>query len=226
MSLTYDSYAGSDIVRVFVGKERKLYNFHKDLLTSRCPFFEKCLTPWFPEGVSNTVMLEDDNIQAFDHFFNWIYAHSLEVDIKLPFAPVYILADKFCMAEFKNAIVDAAIAYCEDKNPVPIEQCNLLVRHELWDSRLMWFFIQQMTFLVAKDPLLLIMGPKERFMDVFGRRLDDTDNKSVIRRCLVDLEDQLVDNARGKLKSPVELLGRCWFHEHEEILCWRAWDGT
>lgn len=68
-SLIPHSHAGSETVKVFVGKERKLYNFHKTLLTSRCPFFAKFLNPSSAEGGSNAVELEDESTEAFDHLF-------------------------------------------------------------------------------------------------------------------------------------------------------------
>lgn len=196
-----------------MGKERKLYNFHKALLTSRCPFFEGCLNPSFPEGASSEVVLEDDSAETFDHFFHWIYFQDLKVTAEFPFAAVYILADKFCMEEFKNATVDAVRVHnCPYVETV--QQCNLLVSHNLSNSLLTQFFIRRMTSLIVLNATSFDMATEE-FLKAFGKLLGDAE---VLGRFLCDLEDQLRDKELEIFTHPSDW-GRCLYHEHKRTAC-------
>jgi hypothetical protein len=151
-SLTRHSHAGSDIVRVLVGRGRKLYICHK-MLTSHRPFSAKYLKPPFLEGVSNEAVLEDERARehSTNFFFQRVYTQTIETQTQteIPFAAVYILADKFCMGAFKNAIVDAAVDYCERK-PMHLEGLTLLVGHNLSSSHLAGVFLNKITLDIVK----------------------------------------------------------------------------
>jgi BTB/POZ domain len=108
--LTLLSYVKSKIIKVFVGKERILYNLHKTLLCDECPFFERCLNSGFKESRTGEVILTEDSVKAFDRFVEWVYNHKLHAeDENFPLAETYTLADKSGMEALKNVIVDAAI---------------------------------------------------------------------------------------------------------------------
>lgn len=111
------SFATSQIVTVFVGPGRRPFYLHKDLLLQKCPFFEKCLKDSSNAGHENEVPLAEDSSVAWARFSDWMYRDEIieledeEENNVLSFARTYVLADKFCMTSFKNAIVDACRAY-------------------------------------------------------------------------------------------------------------------
>lgn len=93
---------------MFVGNERKLYNLHESLLCQKCPFFEKCLNGPFEESSAREVNLKEEDPNTFDQFVLWIYDQPLTVEVSQGLARTYIMADKFLMEGFKNAVVDRA----------------------------------------------------------------------------------------------------------------------
>jgi hypothetical protein len=199
LSLRSHSHARSKTVKVLVGKERQPYHFHKTLLASRCPYFAKCLNPSFPEGLSDEVVLEDETCEAFDHFFHWIYLRKLATETKIPFGAVYILADKFCMEALQNAIVNAAIEYCE-KNSVPLKELDLLVRNDLVDSALVSVFLGLITSDIA-DRCGSWYRSDEESLICFGYALS---NPKVMLQFLSNLDEAFTYTGAGDFATASE----------------------
>lgn len=132
----FKSHASSGIVKVFAGKERRLYQLHKTLLCHESPYFEKCLNPAWSEGTTGEVTLEEDPVEAFDHFVDWIYSHKIANDMDEPFGETYMLADKFGMEAFKNDIVDAATGATYDWDVFPSNCLKSLFNNHLGESQL------------------------------------------------------------------------------------------
>jgi hypothetical protein len=99
---------GSDIVKVFVGQERQLYQLHKTLLCAKYPYFQKCLGSNFEEGCQGEVVLEEENPCLFDNLVLWLYSQPLtkEAFDEAVGVRAYLLADRFCMEGFRHYIVD------------------------------------------------------------------------------------------------------------------------
>jgi BTB/POZ domain len=164
------------MVQVFVGEQRKLYVFHKGLLTSRCPYFEKCLAPSFPEGRNNEVVLEEENCEEFDYFFDWIYTEQVEVTDKIPIAALYVLANRFCMEGFEKSIVNALPKYFR-YHEAPIEQLAPLVNHNLYESPLAIALMERIAYeldhqqrdIASKSSTALfdVLGPGEAWTTFF-----------------------------------------------------------
>jgi hypothetical protein len=196
------------MVKVLVGMERQPYHFHRTLLASRCPYFAKCLNPSFPEGLSNEVVLEDETCEVFDHFFNWIYFQKLATETKIPFGAVYILADKFCMEALQNAIVNAAIEYCE-KNPVPLKELDLLVRNDLFDSALASVFLGLITSDIAERCGSRYRSDEESLI-CFGHALS---NPRVMLQFLSNLDEAFTYTEAGDFAT-ASGRGYSFFRQH------------
>jgi BTB/POZ domain len=108
VSLTTASHTTSEIIKVYVAKERKLYNRYRSLLCQKCPFFDKCLNNPFKEGESHEVNLEEEGVTTFEQFVLWIYNQPLIAINSWALATAYILADTLMMESFKNSLVDKA----------------------------------------------------------------------------------------------------------------------
>lgn len=127
--------------------DRKLYNLHKNLLCSESRFFQGCLQHGFSEGKNNEVILEDDDVDAFELFIGWVYTHEVAPlhDINIIFGEAYILADRFCMEAFKNAITDSAR---ESLTVKFVQPKDIIILHSRGysDGRLTNYLIDQMAF--------------------------------------------------------------------------------
>lgn len=218
------------MVKVLVGKDRKVYTFHKTLLTSRCPFFEKCLAEdSLSEGNTNEmvfedddtvlknddvvfenddVVLENDDVDTFNHFFRWIYLGKIESQLTIPLGRLYALADRFCMESFKNALVDTAMISCR-KLPVPMHDLNLLVKQGLVDSQLATFFLEQLAYEMKMQECDLEAEDEDEQAQ-FSELLSNTE---AMVEFLRTLGTHYFLHGRDEISSPAE--GRaCAFHEH------------
>jgi BTB/POZ domain len=201
------SHAGSDSVKVLVGEQRKTYMFHKTLLTSRCPYFAKCLAPSFPEGRLNEVVLEEESCEAFDHFFDWIYTEQVDRKKMVPFGALYMLADRFCMEAFKNSIADTLMEYCASRL-VPLKELTPLVNHGLSRSRL----VEVLMVHTAIDIVLWDNDPDDEHLTSLGNLFRDT---KVLGRFIDILERAFRSHGEGELTSAADI-NRCYFHDHKE----------
>jgi BTB/POZ domain len=83
----------------------------KPLLRRESLFFECCLKEGFAEARISEIILEEDDLEIFAEVVKWIYTHRIEeakMDDTHHFWNIYILADRFGMEAFKNAVVEGA----------------------------------------------------------------------------------------------------------------------
>ncbi|EXJ90017.1 hypothetical protein A1O3_03085 [Capronia epimyces CBS 606.96] len=101
-------FAFSDIISVFVGQNKLEYRLHEAILTTKSPFFEKCLCSGMKEQQEKKVYLPDVNPSEFDIMIMWMYTEKVNPgrDNAL-ITGVYLLADRFCMPDLQNGLVDA-----------------------------------------------------------------------------------------------------------------------
>ena len=196
LSLTFPSHAGSEMVKVLAGEQRKTYIFHKTLLTSRCPYFEKCLTGYFSEGRNNEVVLGEENCEEFDHLFRWIYTGQLDLNIKLPFGGLYVLANRFCMEKFKSLIVDALINYLRDHD-APVDELSPLAEHHLPSSPPAILLMRQIAYELAAQHDSLYVERLRALCDALG----DTEAMAEFFDMLADMFHR---KAAGVLTNPAD----------------------
>jgi nitrogenase subunit NifH len=143
-----------------------------------------------------------------------VYTQTIETETgtEIPFAAVYILADKFFMEVFKNAIVDAAIDYCEHK-PVRLEGLTLLIGHNLSSSHFVGVFLNKITLDIVKRCGSRYSRDEEQ-PRTFSNLLGDT---KVMRQFLPLLNNAIANNNYAAAKRHRDY-GRCFHHEHRETL--------
>ena len=77
----------------------------KEILISRCPFFEKCLNAQMKEAEENAVSLPEEEPQVFRAVVYWLYGTSVFSCTSVQhLVKLYNLADKFDMPELQNTI--------------------------------------------------------------------------------------------------------------------------
>ena len=73
----------SDLVHVKVGPEEQSFFLHYDLLAQSSSYFTHALKSCWIEGQTKTVKLEDDDVEAFKIFANWLYFRRIEGSQKI-----------------------------------------------------------------------------------------------------------------------------------------------
>jgi len=142
------------MVTVFVGAKRKAYSLHKDLLVERCPFFEKCLKDSYKEGRENQVYLVEESPAVFDRFVTFIYHNHVDKIVTSPdnslAVRAFVLADKFCMAKFQNALIDAIACFYETYD-VSVPDLDFINGHVLSNSKIKALLIDQMAYDIIRS---------------------------------------------------------------------------
>ncbi|KAF7956580.1 hypothetical protein EAE96_003914 [Botrytis aclada] len=96
------------MVDIRVGEELELFRVHKSLLCTRVPYFNKMFNSGFSESKTNSAVLREDNTEAFDVLVGWVYSNRLPpYDNSWDPVEVYILADKICLTELMDEVMDA-----------------------------------------------------------------------------------------------------------------------
>ena len=121
--LTVISLFASPLVTLQVGPAKQLVNAHKAIL-SNIDYFAACIAPdRFIEGESNSVALPEDEFDAIVQVIHYLYTGKLEhpVSDRMSeeerrgtaglYRKTYIAADKLCMEELCNFIMDWFINY-------------------------------------------------------------------------------------------------------------------
>jgi hypothetical protein len=109
------SFSISEIVTVLVGKNKRPYYLHKDILVNNSEFFRKCLSIGMAEQTHGRIELPEDSCRGFDILVQWLYSKTVshvfkyeDVDLAIR---AYVLADKYAMHQACNSIIDALKAY-------------------------------------------------------------------------------------------------------------------
>jgi hypothetical protein len=133
--LTQYSALGHEIVILVVGAEKKLFTLHKKLLCDRSEYFSKAFGGQFKEAIEGRMELPNDTPAAIDCLVTWLYWD------KMPTAPsfygdaveksynycktvlyaAYILAEKLCLHDMANKVMDKIQDFQYVTVPEPIE---------------------------------------------------------------------------------------------------------
>jgi hypothetical protein len=93
-------------VKVFVGKERKLWVLSEEFLCDRVEFFKLMFKSNFKEGHEKEVYLEEDDPETFAKFVDWLFSTFGNVD-SLQACKLFVLADKMGVEDLKNSIMSS-----------------------------------------------------------------------------------------------------------------------
>lgn len=119
------------MIDLYVGPEEKLFRIHRGILCDKVPYFQKMFSSGFIEGQEGQAFFPEDDPEAFDLLNGWVYFGTLR-PFKFTLHPppaspscnwdmvqLYCLADKFCLPELMDRIVDANSAECRSSNISP-----------------------------------------------------------------------------------------------------------
>jgi hypothetical protein len=125
------------MVDIYVGPSKKLFRLYKARLCSRIPYFDKMFNGNFKEASDNVAYLGEDDPASFDLLADWAN-HPMtskssrrirelttvkhkEGNEVASWDPVgfYSLAEKYCLPDMQDIIMDALIQYHKERNELP-----------------------------------------------------------------------------------------------------------
>lgn len=118
LSLTYGSL-GTTMTTLVVGPDELEYCVHRDLLSSRSPYFAAAAKEEWKEGQDCRVPLPDDEHVAVEFYVQWIYAGKIfsrpsandeDSTELLDLVGAFIFGEKVQDADFRDAVIDSLIA--------------------------------------------------------------------------------------------------------------------
>ena len=121
---------GSETVKLYVGPTNALFCVHKKLLCDRVPYFAKMFSGRFKEASETSASFPEDSVQSFDLLLTWVYYRKIrKVELKPKVGKVreicwnwinfYSLAEKFCIDELMDLILDTIRALDRVSNTLP-----------------------------------------------------------------------------------------------------------
>lgn len=161
------------IVSILVGQQRSQYSAHKEILITRCPFFAKCLSVGMKEANSNEVEFPDDTCLAFNLFFLWIYFEQAPVpnshEDVLGAMHAWILADKFCMCDWQNVLIDGIMVFWSKTGMAP-GHLSWLCDHSGHSSAIFELGMNQLIWNLAHTPKVYEDGWAVDLEDLLTKR--------------------------------------------------------
>ena len=144
------SAANSPTATILVGPDQQAYVLNEELLTRKCPFFDKCLKATYKEGKEDLVHLPEDSPAAFGSFVKWISKTKTSrctdwTDVDLA-VETYVLADKLCMSAFQSAPVDSIRAYRRHNMAFRPSALAYISENSAPNSKLKAFLLDQNVF--------------------------------------------------------------------------------
>ena len=120
------------MVVVRVGPSKHEFFVHKGLLSHHCLYFKNLFEGIWRNG-SGLDLIDDDDVDAFKAYFNWLYEHRLpdvakDLDLEnrehrtqiwIQLSKIYVLGDKLQIPALKNAATNSMIDYFIRFNKAP-----------------------------------------------------------------------------------------------------------
>ena len=144
----------SEVIQLREVPERKMHTAHKAVLT-HIALFDECLNGRFQEAAASVVDLPDENPLVIDRVLPYLYNGRLQDteeasdDLKSArrftgvLMQLFILADKWCMEELGNSLINRWIVHYETWTAYWLDICSLR-EHGLADCRTRRMVLPQM----------------------------------------------------------------------------------
>ncbi|KAL2072719.1 hypothetical protein VTL71DRAFT_12062 [Oculimacula yallundae] len=222
----------NELVTIYVGPKRKEFLLHKNLLCKSSDYFDKAFNSNFQEAEKGTMFLPEDNPEAFALFVNWLYRSTIPAGNAqshvFRLADLYILADKICLVDLKDEVMDIiqdiAFKYkLDDVELVPL-------MHKLWKSSMPYHGLTKFCNLAIVDSIM----DNARYLndEAKDQLITDTDMKTLweISKNNYQAFHDAINRVQESLKASEggswdcrkrmadDGLHRCYFHCHADNL--------
>lgn len=128
------------IIKVIVGPEGATREFqvYRGLICHHSEYFDRMLNGSFREAQSESLRLEEVQVEMFHHFYDWMNTGAFDIDgytkdeirskTSLPevIAKLYIFADYHVVHSLKNAALDCMYLLMESEQLVPANNSPLI----------------------------------------------------------------------------------------------------
>lgn len=118
-----------------VGSSKIIYHVHLSPICDASPVFKAAFAGEFSESNTHTMHLPDDDVEAFDHFTQWLYGREciimsifiswLGAEAISPYfmqlAKLYVFADKYDVEKLKHHVIDCFLEgskICHGHGPI------------------------------------------------------------------------------------------------------------
>ncbi|KAF7863069.1 hypothetical protein EAF04_007152 [Stromatinia cepivora] len=210
-------FAGATMVDIHVGTDENSAHFklHKSILCTKVPYFENMFNTRFMEGTTNFATLPEDDPELFNILVSWIYSGQIHALHDRPEHAsmwldwdFYVLADKFCLPDLMDQILDVYLLSMSKGKWMPIvsvlqrmHDCS--IRESSGMSRLVAAFVCYIlcTYRATKDEE---NWPTEELHTLLGNNED----------LRLQVCKTLRAHPRGTLFHDPRIGPYCDFHEH------------
>ena len=130
------------MIDVLVGPTEKLFRVHKQIICQKIPFFYSMFNGAWKQPGQTSVTLPEDSPPEFGLLLGWIYQSSVRpltvepgrIQCSYNEFKFYALADKYCLPELKNDIMDMLISYFDKSSQLPAPSMILSVYANMPDG--------------------------------------------------------------------------------------------
>jgi len=223
-STPYMDEIGTEMADIYVGPSKKLFRLYKTKLCSRIPYFDKMFNGGLRKASDNNVAyLEEDDPASFDLLADWVNHPTTSKSSRRiremttvkhkegnemaswDAVGFYSLAEKYCLPELQDSIMDTLIQYHKERNELP--SVNFVFRackHTSAGSLLARYCVESILYVVGEA------GEDDRW---------STKEVARLFRELPTFASEYVAVQRnkgldGRRKDPRYAI-RCYFHIHD-----------
>ncbi|KAE9381259.1 hypothetical protein N431DRAFT_3095 [Stipitochalara longipes BDJ] len=214
---------GTEIVTIHVGPKRKAFSVHKKLICDRSDYFSKAFNGSFKEA-EGVMYLPDENTTAFDSFVTYLYQdripqYTASAEVlagnfeRKKLYPLFILAEKYCMNELANMVMDAIQDFAEKYRFTPSASNTRFVYNNTHESsKLRLYCVLAHLARFATKPY-----QEEKALEI----ADFAGSFGCFARDFVQLQWKHQTGLRkptinAQVRNDEDGFGRCVFHTHAE----------
>lgn len=187
-----------------MGRQKKLYHVHEDLLCHHSAYFRGVFQGRFEEGRTKTLELEDEKSAIVELLIEWLYYSRIDFEpgktTTINFVKLWIFADKCLMPDLKNYAIDLLHTHSFREDVIVLRPSFPWIwEHTGDDSKLRDFLVDR------------IIYRNRSFKQYFANIHDDTFPHSMLMQILLRIGQMnaIPDNV-GLWKD----LDLCAYHEH------------
>jgi hypothetical protein len=127
---------GDETVTLIVGKRRKEFTVHKQLLCESCDYFRRAFDGSFKEGHEGKIHLVEESEGAVAIFVDWLYRSRIRpaTDIKYlhDLFKLYVMAEKILLDELADRVIDAILLCFFDD--IVYDYLTIAMANYMWEN--------------------------------------------------------------------------------------------
>jgi len=217
---------GPETVTIKVGPEEKIFTVHKKLLCDRSDFFLKAFSNGFAEAETGIISFPEDTEEAFAKFVTWLYTGNFilpnsptikrsEEEAEFTgqhLIPTFILADKLCVNELMNKVMDSFADFYKVRQLIP----NAITTHNNFQQLGAQSKLCQYTAGGVARLTFVAMSGHDKTKDHIQNYIDVCEANPEFFQVVFEWQHKYGDKFRAgrNFHALSKELGRCFFHVH------------